>query len=983
MPLPLLRQGNIYIERASFSKTHGATPTQCNVSFEAVANVALGSDFGIDIGGSTWIGRVINNHVHKSAGVGKVTELTCNDVRELLQSQDVFCQLNQIDRKTGKIYTILDDDFVDALVALGYISQGTADDEYGKWEFLQQFETWDIIYPMTVINVLCYRAGFSAPIFSTKARNILNATASVLANTDIQGTLQATNNFFGIDWMLGEKCGSALAHIADLMGLQFTLVEGEHRLVFYQIGESAYGIEWQGVYAEETTQGQALQTQVDTGVWIMGERDVWELNKVDLVPSWNQAWNAYGLRGEQWVYEHILQPAGLDLFGTTIGDLKSNYTTISVRYFVGDGKSDVQVDYLMISELYDDGFTDSGRFADLSIHDYLERVFFKVYRIGIMDQLLSADEFNGKDADGNLVPVRFKPIHTPLISDPSVPYHVLGTTVYKKSKRHRMELSAPKTRMEKGHRLSDETGHVAFDTMQYTEDEVSLEYSAAYGGVPHPDLAAHIKPDAPAIDVCVYGPVYRKFFGMANSFMESGALVLPRIGNKKVPGLRHSKVIVDASRSDPADEDTTPWGRLNMTMAQYMAQQLDYLLDPDRELDADTQAMLVANALLNRPHVVTSGEEHFAGFCGHEPDGEIRRVSVAIDGTRGITETVSYSNDYPSLFHEPDIELLRRMGVDDALKAADRLKKEEQHARYKQQNEAEAQDEAKRLGIQVANEKRVSEPNHIEVGLAQTIDVLRGELVPLEQVDSGTSGGEFKTIASTDPTLVDGFKGAQGIALGHEAYHPTQNEDGHYGRLNVVTSGQTQALVMGPCNAGDPLCLAATAADKANWPTMGKYLKQGSGAGIVAMEDLDTPGEGDGPTMISVRVGGGSPEGSQRFLIDSDEGDYLVCYPFDGETVGDDPVNVAKPYLLRKTPFDGNTRNGVSYAYDISDPAKRVATKVSDSTTQTEVITPSYQVAEDEVWATKVDTGGTGVVDGDGNDVVWLEDDQGRAWAKQ
>jgi hypothetical protein len=748
MPLPLIRNGNVYIESCSFSKNHGATPTQLKAQYEALSNVALSTAFGIGIGGSVWWGSVIDSHVRKSGSVGRVTELTCNDDRELLQSQMVFCQLNQIDRKTGKIYTILDDAFVKALVELNYITQGVANNEYGKWGFLRQFEPWDIIYPQTVIRVLCHLAGFAPPIFSAKTREILGSTAAVLANQDIQGTIIATNNFFGIDWQMGEKCGSALSHICDLLGLQFTLTElaltpnkPQPRLSFFQIGEASYQmVPWsppppgppqvpdpQSTGAEESTQGTALQTQVDTGVWIMGERDVWELNQLDLVPAWNQAWNRWVLNSEQWIVENILMPAGLDQFATTIGELRdAGSVTVTVKYIYMNGSTKTEGTYpLVLATLYDDGFTEAGVFADLSIHDYVERVVFKVYRIAIMDQFLSEDEFYGVDADGNRVPVRFKPIHTPLISDPSVPYHVFGTRVFKASKRHKLPISAPKMRMEKGHRLSDETGHVVFDTRQCKVSDAVLAYQLTHEGCnppmdqAAPNVPTSISADAPAIDVCFYGPVYRKPFGDADnphSFTEDGVLILPRIGTKKISGLRHGKVIVNASMTNPKDASTTPWGLQNMTVEQYMAQQSDYVLDPDLELDADTQAFLVANALINRPHIVRSGEERFAGICGHEPDGEIRRVSVSIDGTRGITETVSYANDYPSLFHEPDIELLRRMSVDSALRQADRLKRSEFNAECKQQNVSEAEDALK---DDVTSQKRVIVNNHLEIGLVE------------------------------------------------------------------------------------------------------------------------------------------------------------------------------------------------------------------------------------------------------------------------
>jgi hypothetical protein len=938
MPVPKLRTGNIYVERANFSKTHGATPTQCKMTFEAVANVALGSDVTVKIGESVWTGRVLENVVHKSEGVGQVTELTCLDNRDFLMSQTTFCQLNQIDHKTGQIYCILDDAFVDALQELGYITQSEADEEYGKWETLQAFGKWNIIYPQTVIKVLCYLVGFQMPVLSTQARTILNASATAL-NQGIPGTLMATNNFFGLDWQMGEKVGSALTAIAELMGLQFTLVPEHYQLAFYKIGERSYtDIEWQGVFAEETTAGNALQTQVDTGVWILGERDVWQLDQVDLVPAWNQLWNRWGLRQEQWIFEHILKPAGLDLFSTTIGDLRdagSNPGTeryVMLNFFCMDEDgTDIPVEgyRLDLTTLYDDGFTDAGYFEDLSIHDYLERVFFKVFRIGIMNELLSPSEFCGYqlddngdpmlDADGRKIrcPVRFKPIHTPLLSDPSVPYHCYGTTVNKKSKRHEMELSVPKTRQEKGHRMSDETGHVVFDTMQFTISETAKEYGRNNQGVlPPPDLNSipeNIIPDAPAIDVCIYGPVYRKFFGNDLPFVDStsgtAVSILPRIGNKKVSGLRRGKSIL-ADRADVSDPDSTPWGNLNMTLAEYMVNQDEYLLNPTLELYADTQAALVAASWLNRPQVIRSGQEQFSRIAGHEPDGQIRRVTVSLDPSRGISETVVYANDYPSLYHEPDIALTRQISVDSAIRTNNRLKEIELRAQYKTQNEADARDEGKGEGMDIVHQKRVVVNNHLEVGLAETIMVLRGEPVVIATAESGK---EFGTVPAAD--ITDKDKRAHGIAMASTAYHPHADDDGNYGRLNVVTSGMVPALVMGPCSPGDSLCLGATDTDKARWSSTGKYLVKGAGA-FVALEALAAPGATPTPKMIWIKVGGAGGENTSIMVVAIASTANL---PLEGYSAVDNWEPAEGNYILAKdqtNPAD----NGV-YEYN-SDSAK-------------------------------------------------------------
>ncbi len=111
----------------------------------------------------------------------------------------------------------------------------------------------------------------------------------------------------------------------------------------------------------------------------------------------------------------------------------------------------------------------------------------------------------------------------------------------------------------------------------------------------------------------------------------------------------------------------------------------------------------------------------------------------------------------------------------------------------------------------------------------------------------------------------------------------------------------------------------------------------------------------------------------QRFRVVSVGLDVLVCNTWDGTTSGAEAVDVALPYLLRRTPFDGGTRDGVSYVYTSN--TERSATDGINNETQ--IITPAF-VAGDEVWADAAWAilGGTGV---DGTE--WLARNDTRAWA--
>jgi len=129
--------------------------------------------------------------------------------------------------------------------------------------------------------------------------------------------------------------------------------------------------------------------------------------------------------------------------------------------------------------------------------------------------------------------------------------------------------------------------------------------------------------------------------------------------------------------------------------------------------------------------------------------------------------------------------------------------------------------------------------------------------------------------------------------------------------------------------------------------------------------------DADGP--ITIRAGDVA-----RFRLVSVAGDYLVCEPFDGTEPTGPTVFVAKNYILRRNPFDGKSRNGITYNY--TSDVSRTASSLGD--TEDQVVVDPY-VAGDEIWATYAPTGGTGVQAGD-ETVEWLDDNRdGRAWAHE
>lgn len=125
----------------------------------------------------------------------------------------------------------------------------------------------------------------------------------------------------------------------------------------------------------------------------------------------------------------------------------------------------------------------------------------------------------------------------------------------------------------------------------------------------------------------------------------------------------------------------------------------------------------------------------------------------------------------------------------------------------------------------------------------------------------------------------------------------------------------------------------------------------------------------------------------RQFRVVAVYGDFVTCARLQGtyenEAETDDQTYVAKPYLLRRTPFDGASRNDISYAY--TDNVTRTATDADDNT-ETQVVVPSYVVG-DIIYATTNVDGGTGVEIDTGKEritVEWVDlNADGRAWAKE
>ncbi len=117
----------------------------------------------------------------------------------------------------------------------------------------------------------------------------------------------------------------------------------------------------------------------------------------------------------------------------------------------------------------------------------------------------------------------------------------------------------------------------------------------------------------------------------------------------------------------------------------------------------------------------------------------------------------------------------------------------------------------------------------------------------------------------------------------------------------------------------------------------------------------------------------------QQLQIETIYGDYLICNPYDGVTADlNSHIAVARPGLLSTSQ---TSRNGLTFVY--SDDQSRIATKTSDSSTESQVVVPSYVVG-DIIFAVRNIIGGTSTLYGlDSDPVEWQDTNvDARAWAK-
>lgn len=116
--------------------------------------------------------------------------------------------------------------------------------------------------------------------------------------------------------------------------------------------------------------------------------------------------------------------------------------------------------------------------------------------------------------------------------------------------------------------------------------------------------------------------------------------------------------------------------------------------------------------------------------------------------------------------------------------------------------------------------------------------------------------------------------------------------------------------------------------------------------------------------------------------------DYIEGKTWDGTTLGETAIRIAKPWRLRKTPFDGQTVvynfNGsnisIRYTYQATPGYRAAAILTAPTATENQAIIPIYKV-DDIIYATEPENGTLVTVSQVA--LTWLDVNvDGRAWAR-
>jgi len=313
----------------------GLAPASGNVTLPGDVGIAAGTEFVINLGALTFHGVVTKAEVDITDGTTTVLEVVDNRIK--LMWDDVYASFNN--------QQVREDDpstpGIDRQKRFWHIKPE-------DWD--AQTKTWTDI-PYTAKQII----------------DMLLGADTVDNNWGVQNHSFQNKPVLGIDASNGAKLGNVLQEISERQGLVFTVL-GQNTLKWVRKGEGSSAVVPAGAF--DIRDGDAL-SHLDTQVRLVGDRNVYQDMPVDLEPDWKSPYEAFWSEPE-WFAEVNARfgPFDDDVAGQS--ELAAKAAGVTVREYADQVGFADYADYGLWGEV--------GR-MEIPAWLYIRDIVFKAYRV--------------------------------------------------------------------------------------------------------------------------------------------------------------------------------------------------------------------------------------------------------------------------------------------------------------------------------------------------------------------------------------------------------------------------------------------------------------------------------------------------------------------------------------------------------------------------------------------------------------------------
>lgn len=327
--------GGAAISDMSFTYSWGMSPASGNLTCLGQLAVFVGGDAVLSIGGSSFFG-ILSNIVDEIRD-GESLRLSFVDNRVKLQNDDVYCLFNRVEVRSDNPAT----PGIDRQKRYVHILPA-------NWP--KQIKTYTAM-PYSAAEIIALL--LSAPTVATAWSTVLDP----LQNKPVPE----------FDALTGKKLANALQEISDAQGLLFTLRD-QATLYFAQKGAGNTPSYTANDTAEHST-GEAI-SGADTKITVVGDRNRYQDLSIDLIPDWYAGYEAFWAEPE-WMAEVAR------VFGGNLNTFASAATVAAIAR---------KVTVREYAARKGGAWRDFGMWAEVSrmeipVWIYLQDIVFKAYRV--------------------------------------------------------------------------------------------------------------------------------------------------------------------------------------------------------------------------------------------------------------------------------------------------------------------------------------------------------------------------------------------------------------------------------------------------------------------------------------------------------------------------------------------------------------------------------------------------------------------------